>query len=180
MHIFVCQVGKLGPQQLFKVFLRDGGHLDDCKAGSQGLVQLPGARVAIVHGGDEAGLLGQRDALVAGHINGAAEVQHGVEDGQGLVFGHVDLVQYAEAAGLRALVDGALPQRHGAVFKGVRPQQGGGGVSGDHIKSRERQKGDDEHGDKQRQNFPRRVSHDCHLPSGSAASKRPLFITYFV
>ena len=94
MHIFVRQVGKLGPQQLFKVFLRDGGHLDDCKAGSQGLVQLPGARVAIVHGGDEAGLFGQRDALVAGHINGAAEVQHGVEDGQGLVFGHVDLVQH--------------------------------------------------------------------------------------
>ena len=64
--------------------------------------------------------------------------------------------------------------------RGLRPQQGGGGVSGDHIKSRERQKGDDEHGDKQRQNFPRRVSHDCHLPSGSAASKRPLFIAYFV
>ena len=125
VHIFVRQVGKLGPQQLFKVFLRDGGHLDDCKAGSQGLVQLPGARVAIVHGGDEAGLFGQRDAFVAGHINGAAEVQHGVEDGQGLVFGHVDLVQHAETAALGTAVDRPGPEGDRPIHKGVHADEGG-------------------------------------------------------
>ena len=66
------------------------------------------------------------DAVVAGHVNAAAEIQRGMEHRQGFVLGHVDLVQHAEAAELRALVDGALPQRHPVVVEGVRPQQGGG------------------------------------------------------
>ena len=66
------------------------------------------------------------NAFIARHVDGAAEVQRGVEHRQRLVLGHVDLIQHAEAAGLRTLVDGALPQLYGAVFKGVRAQQGGG------------------------------------------------------
>ena len=66
------------------------------------------------------------DAVVAGHVDGPAEVQRGVEHRQGLVFRHVDLVQHAEAAELRALVDGPLPQRDFTVVEGVCAQQGGG------------------------------------------------------
>ena len=68
----------------------------------------------------------EADALIAGHVNGAAEVQRGVEHSQRFVFRHVDLIQHAEAAQFRALVDGALAQGDGAVGKGVRTQQGGG------------------------------------------------------
>ena len=125
VDIVCVQVGELGTEQLFEVVLCDGGHLDDHKAGRQRLVQLTGARIAVVHGGDEAGLLGQRDALVAGHVDGAAEVQHGVEDGQRLVFGHVDLVQHTKPAALGAAVDRAGPEFDRAALKRIHADEGG-------------------------------------------------------
>ena len=122
----MLHLGKAPQQQLFQVLRGDHRHVHNHEPGHQGLVQLPGAGVAVVHGGDEAGGVVEGDPLVAGHVDGPAEVQRGMEHRQRLVLGHVDLVQHAEAAHLRTLVDGALPQRHGAVFKGVRAQQGGG------------------------------------------------------
>ena len=79
MHIFCGKIRELRPQQLFQIILGDGGHLHHRKARGKRLVQLPGARVAVVHGGDKAGLLGQRDAVVTGYVDGAAEVQHRVQ-----------------------------------------------------------------------------------------------------
>ena len=100
--------------------------MDDHKAGGQGLVQLPGAGVAIVHGGDKAGGGGDGHPLVSGDVQHPPEIQGGVEDSQGLVFRHVDLVQNAETP-----VSGALVNRSGAetdlpVCKGVRANQPGG------------------------------------------------------
>ena len=125
MGVLRSKIRELCPQQLFQVVLGDGGHLDDHEAGGQGLVQLPGTGVAVVHGGDEAGLLGQRDAVVAGHVNGAAEVQHCVQHGQRLVLGHVDLVQHAKAAALGAAVHRPGAEHHLAVGKGVHADEGG-------------------------------------------------------
>ena len=117
--------GNSGPEQLFEAFLGDGGHLDDHKAGGEGFVQFPGARVAVVHGGDEAGRLVQADALVAGHIDGAAEVQRRVEHGQRLVLCHVDLIEHAEAAALSAAVDRARAERDLTALEGVHADEGG-------------------------------------------------------
>ena len=125
MDVLARQIRELGPEQLFEVFLGDGGHLDDHKAGGEGFVQFPSARVAVVHGGNETGLLGQRDALVAGHIDGAAEIQHRVEDSQRLVLCHVDLIQHAKAAALSTAVDRAGPEFDGTALKGVHADEGG-------------------------------------------------------
>lgn len=65
------------------------------------------------------------DAVIAGHIDGPAEVQRGMEHGQGFVLGHVDLIQNAETAGLGALINGPLAQGYCAVDKGVGAQKGG-------------------------------------------------------
>ena len=126
MHIFCGKIRELRPQQLFQIILRDGRHLHHCKAGGKRLVQLPGARVAVVHGGNKAGLLGQRDAVVTGYVDGAAEVQHRVQHRQRLVFGHVDLVQHAEAAALCAAVHRPGTEHHLPARKGIHADQGGG------------------------------------------------------
>jgi hypothetical protein len=68
----------------------------------------------------------QVDAVVARHVDDAPEVQRGVEHRQGLVFRHVDLVQHAEAAALRAAQNGALAHGDPAVGKRVRPDEGRG------------------------------------------------------
>ena len=131
MDVLARQIRELGPEQLFEVFLGDGGHLDDHKAGGEGFVQFPGARVAVVHGGNETGLLGQRDALVAGHIDGAAEIQHRVEDSQRLVLCHVDLIQHAKAAALSTAVD----RVHIHMERDIpcRAAKGGGQILRQHI-----------------------------------------------
>ena len=113
-------------EELLQVFLGDDRHIQHHEAGNQGLVQLPGAGIAVVHGADEPGGGVQGDAPVAGDVDDPAEVQGGVEDGQGLIFGHVHLVQHAEASQPGALADGALPEGHLPVLEGVRPDEGGG------------------------------------------------------
>ncbi|MPN02724.1 hypothetical protein SDC9_149940 [bioreactor metagenome] len=112
-------------QQLHEVFLRDGWHVDDQKAGGQRLIQVPGPRVAVVHGGDKAGGVRQRNAVVTRHVNAAAEVQRGVEHGQRLVFRHIDLIQNAESSLQRAAGDGPMAQGDLASGEGIRPDQRG-------------------------------------------------------
>ena len=68
----------------------------------------------------------EADAVIARHVDGPAEVQCGMEHRQGFVLGHVDLVQNAETALFRALIDRALAQRYLAVIERVGAQQGGG------------------------------------------------------
>ena len=126
MHILCGKIRELRPQQLFQIILRDGGHLHHRKAGGERFVQLPGARVAVVHGGDKAGLLSQRNAVVPGHVDGAAEIQYRVQHRQRLVFGHVDLVQHAEAAALCAAVHRPGTEHHLPARKGIHADEGGG------------------------------------------------------
>ena len=126
MHIFCGKIRELRPQQLFQIILGDGRHLHHRKARGQRLVQLPGARVAVVHGGNKAGLLGQRDAVITGYVDGAAEVQHRVQHRQRLVFGHVDLVQHAKAAALCAAVHRPGTEHYLPARKGIHADEGGG------------------------------------------------------
>ena len=123
-HILGSKIGELRPQQLFQIVLRNGGHLDDHETGGECLVQLTGAGITVVHGGNKAGLLRQRDAVVAGHIDGTAEVQHRVQHGQRFVFGHVDLIQHTKAAALGAAVYRAGPEHHLTVRKSVHANEG--------------------------------------------------------
>ena len=113
----------MGGQQLFQILLTDGGHLDDHKPGGQGLVQLPGPGVAVVHGGDEPGRRFHGDAVITRHIDDPAEIQRRVQYRQRLVFCHVDLIQNAKAAESCALVDGAGAEAHLPIFKGVHSDQ---------------------------------------------------------
>ena len=109
-----------------QVLLRDDRHIQHHEAGDQGLVQFPGAGIAVVHGADKPGGGVQGDALIAGDVDDPAEVQGGVEDGQGLIFGHIYLVQYAEASQPGALADRALPEGNLSILEGVRSDEGGG------------------------------------------------------
>ena len=109
-----------------QVILGDHRHVQHYKAGHQRLVQLTCSGVAVVHGADEAGGGVKLDALIAGNIDDAAEVQRGMQHRQRLVLRHVHLVQHAEAAQTGALADGALPEHHLAVLQGVRADQGRG------------------------------------------------------
>ena len=49
-----------------------------------------------------------------------------MEDGQGLIFGHVHLVQHAKAPQPGTLADGALPEGDLSILEGVRSDEGGG------------------------------------------------------
>ncbi len=119
------QGGKVPGEQPVQVFRADGGHLQHHEPGGQGLVQLPGPGVAVVHGGDEAGAFFHGQAVIAGHVQAAPEVQGGVKHRQGLVPGHVDLVQDAEATQPGALADGTGPENHPPVREGVHADEGG-------------------------------------------------------
>ena len=66
------------------------------------------------------------DAVIARHVDDPPEVQRGMEHRQGLVFGHVDLIQHAEAAQTGALIHRARPERDPALVKGVGANEGGG------------------------------------------------------
>ena len=125
LHPGVLHLGKAPQQQLFQVLRGDHRHVHNHEPGHQGLVQLPGAGVAVVHGANEAGGVVQHDPVIPGYVDDPPEVQSGVEDGQGLVLGHVHLVQHPEAPQPGALGDGALPEHHLPVLQGVRPHQGG-------------------------------------------------------
>ena len=52
-------------------------------------------------------------------------IQRGVEHSQRLVFGHVHLIQHAEAAQPGAAADRPLPEHHLAFLQGVRADEGG-------------------------------------------------------
>ena len=87
--------------------------------------RVAGAGVAVVHRGDEAGAGPEADAVIAGDVDDPAEVQRRVQDRKRLVLRHIDLVQDAEAARLRALGDGPLAQDDLAAAEGVGADQGG-------------------------------------------------------
>ena len=74
LGIVIPQGGEL-PRAALPDLGGDGGHVHHHKAGGQGLVELPGTGVAVVHGGDKAGGVVEDDPLVAGHVDGPAEVQ---------------------------------------------------------------------------------------------------------
>ena len=126
LAVFLFQLRTAVFQQPVQIFRADGGHLDDHKPGGQGLVQLPGAGVAVVHGGDEAGGGGHEEAVIPRDVQHPPEVQNGVEDGQCLVLRHVDLVQNAEAPVLGTLVNRPGPETDLPLREGVRPHQTGG------------------------------------------------------
>ena len=73
--------------------------------------------VAVVHRRDEARAGGERNAVVARHVDYAAEVQCGVEHGERFVLCHVYLVEHAEAALHGALVYRPAARCHLAVLK---------------------------------------------------------------
>ena len=124
--VLFFQRGELLAEQTVQTVLRDGRHLNDDKARGERFIQLARAGVAVVHRADEARGGVDRHAVVAGDVDGAAEVQRGVQHGKSLIFGHVDLVEHAEAPVLRAEVDGAGAEGHLSVFKGVHADEPGG------------------------------------------------------
>ena len=59
------------------------------------------------------------DAVIARHVDDAAVIQRGVEHGQRLVFGHVHLVQHAEAAQTGAAAHRPFPKLHLSVLQRI-------------------------------------------------------------
>ena len=66
----------------------------------------------------------QRDPAVSGNVDAAPVVQSGVQNGNSIVFGHVDFIQYAKAAGFSTKRDRSLSERHLVVPKSIRADQG--------------------------------------------------------
>ena len=120
------QLRKLSQQNSPEIVLGNDGHADDQEAGAQGLIQFPGARIAVVHGADKAAHGVYRQPLIARHINDPPEIQHTVQHRQRLILRHVDLIQYRKAA-----VPGRQPHRprlehHPAAVKAVCSDEIGG------------------------------------------------------
>ena len=124
--VFLLQRGEFLSQKPVQTVPVNGGHLDHREPAGQGLVQLSCSGVAVVHGANEAGGWIHLHPIITGYINGAAEVQRGVEHSQCLVFRHVDLVQDPEAAMLRAEIHRAGTEGHLPVFKGIHADETGG------------------------------------------------------
>ncbi len=98
-------------------------------------------------------------------------------------------VRSAQVSGEKSQQPLAVPHQERAVQSQLRPelrhpfrgsldaQHGSGGVTGDHIKGHERQKGDDDHGKKQHGNALGCILHGLRLPSGAAAYNLPPVIS---
>ena len=123
--VFLLKRRELVAQKTHKTALVNGRHLNDDETGGQRLVQLARAGIAVVHRADEARGGIDLYALVARHVNGAAEVERCMQHGQRLIFCHVDLVKHAEAAVLCAEIYRAGAEADLAAFKRIHADETG-------------------------------------------------------
>ena len=124
--VLFFQRGELLAEQTIQTVLRDGRHLNDDKARGERFIQLARAGVAVVHRADEARGGVDRHAVVAGNVDGAAEVERRVQYSKRLIFCHVDLVEHAEATMLCAKVHGAGAEADLAALERVHADEARG------------------------------------------------------
>ena len=115
----IAQMREFALEKLAQIQRGDRRHLDHHETRGQGFIQFAGPRVAVIHRGDKARQAVEHNFVITGHVDDAAEVEGGVEDGDRLVLGHVDLVENAEPAADGALVDGAAEVHDAPVLKRI-------------------------------------------------------------
>ena len=119
----LVNIRKPPADQLHEIFLRDDRHVKDCKTRCERFVELPRSRIPVIHCRDKTCLRLKLHPGISRNIQNAPEIKGGMEDGEGFIFSHIDLIEDTESALYGCKKDGSFPENDTAPVICIRPDQ---------------------------------------------------------